>query len=71
VGLLEGLQIFTLYFLFQENLKQFIFYIPIILLFMSLVHLSTEKMKFKMVELVATLNLIIFLYLGIWYVIAS
>ncbi|MDD4972933.1 MAG: hypothetical protein PHY93_01205 [Bacteriovorax sp.] len=58
-------------FLFQDNYNQYFFYIPIILLFASLMALSGKMIKFKIVESLATLNLLVFLYSGILYVITN
>jgi 4-hydroxybenzoate polyprenyltransferase len=65
------LHLCAIHFLFQNNFNQYYFVIPIVLLFASLVALSAKKIKFKMVESMATLNLIVFLYSGIFYVISN
>ncbi|MFA6238457.1 MAG: hypothetical protein WC635_14080 [Bacteriovorax sp.] len=70
VSTLLVLHVCMIRFLFLNNNNQYYFYIPIALLFGSLVALSAQKIKFKMVELMATLNLLVFLYSGILYVIA-
>jgi hypothetical protein len=64
------LLIATISYLFQGSLNQLYFYLPIFALFGCLVALSQDKISFKIVELVATINLLIFLYSGIFYVIA-
>lgn len=65
------LHLCALHLLFQNNPNQYFFAIPIVLLFSSLVALKAKKLNFKMVELMATLNLLIFLYSGILYVISN
>lgn len=65
------LHICAIRFLFQQNANQYFFYLPIIILFVSLVALKNGVIKFKIVELIATLNLLIFLYSGIFYAIAN
>ncbi len=71
VGVLLGFHILIIRVLFQNNPNQYFFYIPIVLLFTGLVALRAHKVKFKLVELIATLNLLIFLYSGILYVITN
>lgn len=65
------LHICAIHWLFQQKSSQYFFYLPIILLFFSLIALKAKKINFKIVELVATLNLLVFLYSGILYVIAD
>lgn len=71
VSTLLVLHICALRFLFQHKPAQFLFFVPIVFLFVSLILLKSGKIKFKMVELMATLNLLVFLYSGIFYVIAD
>ncbi len=71
VSTLLVLHLCTIKYLFQDNVNQYFFFIPIVFLFTSLVALSAEKIKFKLVELTATLNLLVFLYSGIFYVISN
>lgn len=56
---------------FSNEPTQGYFAIPLVVLFLSLVALKYNKIKFSVVELIATLNLLIFLYSGILYVIAD
>lgn len=65
------LHIFIIRFFFQENFNQYFFYTPIVLLFASLIALRFQKLKFKLVELMATINLLVFLYSGILYVVTN
>lgn len=71
VSTLLVLHICAIRFLFQQNANQYFFYLPIVILFVSLVALKNGAIKFKIVELIATLNLLIFLYSGILYAIAN
>jgi 4-hydroxybenzoate polyprenyltransferase len=71
VSTLLLMHVIAIRFLFQENVHQYFFYIPLFLLMLSLFLLKAKKIKFKIVEMVATLNLLVFLYSGILYVIAS
>lgn len=71
VSTLLVLHVCAIRFLFQGNAYQYFFYLPILLLFLSLVALKSKKLKFKLVESLATLNLLIFLYSGILYVITN
>lgn len=67
VGTLVLCHLVAILILFQTQKIQFVFYITPLLLLISLMALTLNKMKFKMVELVATINLLVFLYSGIWY----
>jgi len=67
-GTLILLHLFSIRFLFLENTKQYIFFTTPVLLILSVMALSQDKVKFKVVELVATVNLLVFLYSGIFYV---
>ncbi len=67
VGTLAILHIIALAVLFKTDYHQIFFDLPIILLMSGLFALNSGKLKFKKVELLATLNLLIFLYSGIYY----
>lgn len=71
VSTLLVLHLSAISFLFKGQLNQFFFFIPIAALFICLVLLKAKKLKFKSVELMATLNLLVFLYSGIFYVISN
>lgn len=71
VGGLAILHLFLIHNLFQNNPRQYFFYFTILLLVGGLIALTFDKIKFKTVELFATLNLLVFLYSGILYVIAN
>ncbi|MGZ3787809.1 MAG: hypothetical protein ACXVLQ_04760 [Bacteriovorax sp.] len=71
VGVLALMHLISIHFYFQNSPKQYLFYVPILLLLSGLFALTLEKIKFKLVELLATLNLLIFLYSGIFYVITN
>lgn len=70
VGTLVLLHLLSIRLLFGQNPKQFIFFATPVLLILSIMALSQDKLKFKMVELVSTLNLLVFLYSGIFYAMA-
>ena len=71
VSVLLSLHFLTLVYFYQKNLIQIILEALLILIFSLLVFLKFNKIKFKIVEGVATLNLIIFLYSGIIYAITN
>jgi hypothetical protein len=71
VGVLLILHVFAIHYLFQENLNQYFFYITIVILLSGLLALNNGKILFKIVEHLATLNLIVFLYSGILYVLTN
>ncbi len=64
------MHLLVIHFSFNWNILQLIFYIPLIFLFGSLIFLDKNLISFKSVELIATLNLIFFLYSGVFYVYA-
>lgn len=68
---LVGLHLIALAFLFQTHYEKYLFTLPLFLLIGCLAALCRERIKFKTVEFVATLNLLIFLYFGIFYVITN
>jgi 4-hydroxybenzoate polyprenyltransferase len=70
VGTLIILHLLTIHQLFAHNFRQYFFYITPVLLIVSIFLLARDKVKFKMVELLATLNLLVFLYSGILYAMA-
>lgn len=70
VGVLIFLHLLAIRFLFDGNNNQLFFFISPLLLFLSILALGLDKVKFKTVELIATLNLLVFLYSGILYAIA-
>ena len=71
VSVLLSLHFLTLVYFYQKNLIQIILEALLFLIFSLLVFLKFNKIKFKIVEGVATLNLIIFLYSGIIYAITN
>lgn len=70
VGTLVLLHLLSIRLLFGQNPKQFIFFATPVLLILSIMALSQDKLKFKIVELMATVNLLVFLYSGILYAMA-
>lgn len=67
VGVLAILHMGAIHWLFRENPIQYFYFIPIIILMTALFALKGKKIGFKIVEHLATLNLLIFLYSGILY----
>ena len=67
VSVLLSLHLSTLIYFYKTNLFQLILEAVLILIFFHLVLLKQNKIKFKLVEGIATLNLIIFLYSGMIY----
>lgn len=71
VSTLLILHLVAILYLFQGNSNQYFFFLPIVLLFLCLIALKLKKINFKQVEMMATLNLLVFLYSGIFYVITN
>jgi len=71
VSTLSLLHLVAIRFLFQENSYQYFFYLPIFFLMICLFLLKANILKFKMIETMATFNLLVFLYSGIFYVITN
>ena len=71
VGVLSSLQLANLIYFFKNNLTQIAFEMVLFVTIFLLYLLRQNKVKFKIVETVATLNLIIFLYSGIIYAITN
>lgn len=67
IGTLVIMHLLFLHFLFNDNNKQYFFFLTPLLLIGSVMALSQDKLKFKAVELIATFNLLLFLYSGILY----
>lgn len=67
VGTLVILHLLFIHKLFGQNPIQYLFFTTPILLMIFIFLLARDKMKFKMVELMATINLLVFLYSGIFY----
>ncbi len=67
VGTLVIMHLLAIHFLFNENNNQYFFFVTPLLLIGSTMALSLNWLKFKVVEQIATLNLLLFLYSGIFY----
>jgi hypothetical protein len=71
VSVLLSLHLSTLIYFYKTSSFQLILESVLILIFFLLVLLKKNKIKFKLVEGIATLNLILFLYSGIFYALSN
>lgn len=67
VTTLVSLHIVSLLYFFQPGLRHFYFFILPMILLGALVGLIGNRLKFKSVEAIATVNLLFFLYSGLFY----
>lgn len=71
VSTLLALQLMNQLFLLRSSWFHIFFYLPIALLFIVTMMLVEDQIEYKKVEAVATLNLLIGLYSGVLYVLAT